>query len=146
MKYATPIHQPPVASTPRLTQTADSPSVPLAFSGTLGFAEGVSASFYCSFTAANAQWAIVSGDKGLLQVSDFVLPFSAAHTQAPSLTRSEFALDRCRADMHGGHHIEAIDEPSSNAPGLPRRPDFDNFSKLVLSGQLDPHWPQISLI
>jgi predicted dehydrogenase len=56
-------------------QSADAPPVPLAFSGTLNFAGGVSASYYCSFIAQHAQWAIVSGTKGLLQVSDFVLPF-----------------------------------------------------------------------
>ncbi len=143
MNYATPIHV-----TGRIhaetQQTADSPSVPLAFSSTLTFADGTSASFYCSFNAANAQWAVVSGDKALLQVCDFVLPFSAAHTQF-SLTRSQFVLDRCRADMRGGHHIEALDEPSNNAPGSQEAGLFHAFSKLVLSGQLDPHWPEISL-
>jgi predicted dehydrogenase len=143
MSYATPVHV-----TGRIhaeAQAADGvPPVPLAFSGTLTFADGVAASFYCSFNAANAEWAVVSGDKALLQVSDFVLPFSGAHTQF-SLTRSQFALDRCRADMHGGHHIEAIDEPSSNAPGSQEAGLFHTFSKLVLSGQLDPRWPQITL-
>jgi predicted dehydrogenase len=144
MNYATPVHV-----TGRIHAKAQAgegvPPVPLAFSGTLTFADGTSASFYCSFNAANAQWAIVSGDKALLQVSDFVLPFSAAHTQF-SLTRSQFVLDRCRADMHGGHHIEALDEPSSNAPGSQEAGLFHTFSKLVLSGQLDPHWPEISLL
>jgi predicted dehydrogenase len=143
MNYATPIHV-----TGRIHAEAQAgdgvPPVPLAFSGALTFADGTSASFYCSFNAANAQWAIVSGDKALLQVSDFVLPFSAAHTQF-SLTRSQFVLDRCRADMQGGHHIEALDEPSSNAPGSQEAGLFHTFSKLVLSGQLDPHWPEISL-
>ncbi len=119
--------------------------VPLAFSGTLTFAGGISASFHCSFNAANAQWAVVSGDKALLQVSDFVLPFSAAHTQF-SLTRSQFVLDRCRADMLGGHHIETLNEPSNNAPGSQESGLFQTFSSLVLSGRLDPHWPRISLL
>ncbi len=125
--------------------SAEVPPVPLAFSGTLTFAGGVHASFYCSFNAANAQWAVVSGDKALLQVSDFVLPFSAAHTQF-SLTRSQFALDRCRADMHGGHHIESLDEPSNNAPGSQESGLFRTFSELVLSGRRDPHWARISLL
>jgi predicted dehydrogenase len=47
--------------------------------------------------------------------------------------------------MQGGHHIEALDEPSSNAPGSQEAGLFHTFSKLVLSGQLDPHWPEISL-
>jgi predicted dehydrogenase len=126
-------------------QTDDSPAVPLEFSGTLTFADGASASFYCSFTTANAQWAIVSGAKGLLQVSDFVLPFSGMKTQF-SLTRSAFAIDGCRADMHAGRQIETLEEPSNNAPGSQESALFRTFSQLVLSGQLDPRWPQISLL
>jgi predicted dehydrogenase len=123
----------------------DSPSVPLAFSGSLTFAGGASASFYCSFTAAHAQWAIVSGNKALLQVSDFVLPFSGSQTNI-RLTRSEFSLDRCRADMHEGSHVEMIDEPSSNAPGSQESALFHEFSRLVLSGERDSRWPQMSLL
>lgn len=144
MNEATPLHV-----TGRIhseTQpTSDSPAVPLEFSGTLAFAGGASASFYCSFTTTNAEWAIVSGDKGLLQVSDFVLPFSGAQTKF-SLTRSEFVLNGCRADMHEGRQIEALDEPSSNAPGSQESGLFQTFSQLVLSGKLDPHWPKISLL
>ena len=126
-------------------QTADSPVVPLEFSGTLSFADGANASFYCSFTTTNAQWAIVSGDKGLLQVSDFVLPFSGPQTKY-SLTRSEFALDRCQAHMHEGRQIEALDEPSNNAPGSQEAGLFHTFSQLVIDGKIDAHWPKISLL
>ncbi len=126
-------------------ETTATTSVPLAFSGTLTFASGTSASFYCSFTAAHAQWAIVSGDKALLQVSDFVLPFSGRQTQF-TLTRSEFILDRCQFEMHAGLHVETLDEPSSNAPHSQESNLFQDFSALVLSGQIDPHWPKISLL
>jgi predicted dehydrogenase len=143
MNYATPTHV-----TGRIhsetQQTADSPPVPLEFSGTLNFANGASASFYCSFTTSNAQWAIVSGDKGLLQVSDFVLPFSGPQTKF-SLTRSAFELDRCQANMHEGRQIEALDEPSNNAPGSQEAGLFHTFSELVLSGKIENHWPKISL-
>ncbi|MBL9180040.1 MAG: Gfo/Idh/MocA family oxidoreductase [Verrucomicrobiaceae bacterium] len=126
-------------------QTDDSPPVPLAFSGTLTFADETSASFYCSFNAANAQWAVISGDKGLLQVSDFVLPFSGTQTKF-SLTRSDFVLNACQFDMHEGRQIEALDEPSSNAPGSQESGLFQTFSQLVLSGKIDSHWPHISLL
>jgi len=126
-------------------QTAGSPPVPLAFSGTLVFSDGVSASFYCSFNAANAQWAVVSGDQGLLQVSDFVLPFSGAQSRF-SLTRSEFVIHACRFDMHEGHGIETLDEPSSNAPGSQESAMFQAFSQLVLSGKTDKHWPEVTLL
>lgn len=127
-----------------MQQAPDAPLVPLAFSGTLAFANGVSASFYCSFTAANAEWAVVSGDQGLLQLSDFVLPFSGPQTQF-SVTRSEFVIDCCKFDMHAGRVVEALDEPSSNAPGSQEAGLFQAFSGLVLSGTIDQHWPTISL-
>lgn len=143
MNYATPVEV-----TGRMhsqtQQTAESPSVPLEFSGTLAFADGANASFYCSFTTTNAQWAIVSGGKGLLQVSDFVLPFHGSQTTY-SLTRSEFELDRCKSSMHEGRKVESIDEPSSNAPGSQESGLFRTFSELVLSEKLDAHWPRISL-
>ena len=126
-------------------QIADAPPVPLAFSGTLTFANGANASFYCSFTAAHAQWSIVSGDKALLQVSDFVLPFSGKQTQY-ALTRSAFALDVCQANMHAGSEVVTLDEPSNNAPGAQEVNLFQDFSALVLSGQIDASWAQISLL
>lgn len=126
-------------------QAADAPPVPLAFSGTLEFANGASASFYCSFTAAHAQWAVVSGEKGLLQLSDFVLPFTGETTQY-SLTRSRFEINGCRADMHAGQQVEQVDEPSNNAPGSQESALFSDFSQLVLEGRLDPSWGRISLL
>jgi predicted dehydrogenase len=120
-------------------------SVPLAFSGTLSFAKGALASFYCCFTAAHAQWAIVSGEQAWLQVSDFVLPFSGASTQY-SLTKSNFMVDGCRADMQAGHRIESLLEPSNNAPGSQESQLFEDFSKLAVSQKLDPYWPRISLL
>ncbi|WP_395748164.1 Gfo/Idh/MocA family protein [Prosthecobacter sp.] len=144
MNYATPVHV-----TGRIhsetQQTSDSPPVPLEFSGSLTFADGASASFYCSFTTSNAQWAIVSGEKGLLQVSDFVLPFSGPQTKF-SLTRSQFVLDRCQAHMHEGREVTTLDEPSNNAPGSQESGLFRTFSTLALSGKIDPHWPHISLL
>jgi len=126
-------------------QSADAPPVPLAFSGTLEFADGVSASYYCSFTAAHSQWAVVSGEKGLLQLSDFVLPF-AGHSIQYSLTRSHFDVNGCQADMHRGQQVQQVDEPSNNAPGSQEAALFADFSQLVLDGRLDPSWGQISLL
>jgi predicted dehydrogenase len=123
----------------------DSPSVPLAFSGSLTFPGGCSASFYCSFNAAVAQWAIVSGERALLQVPDFVLPFAGPLTTF-RLSRSDFVLDRCRTDVPEGLHVETIDEPGSNAPGSQESAMFHTFSQLVLSGECDPRWPQMSLL
>ena len=140
MNYAAPTHV-----TGRIHAETLPGKVPLAFSGALSFANGANASFYCSFNAANAQWAIVSGDKALVRVADFVLPFSGSQTQF-TYTRSEFVIDGCQFDMHAGKQISSLHEPSSNAPGSQESAMFQTFSKLVLSGQIDAQWPKISLL
>jgi predicted dehydrogenase len=126
-------------------RAADAPPVPLAFSGTLEFPGGVSASYFCSFNAAHAQWAVVSGEKGLLQLSDFVLPFAGDRTRY-TLTRSQFDIDGCQADMHAGQQTEELEEAANNAPGSQESALFQDFSQLVLDGRLDPSWGRISLL
>src|SRR4051812_27885437 len=61
-------------------QAEELATVPTEMSGELLFAGGVSASFHTSFVSENAEWAHVSGTKGSLVVSDFVLPFSGDDT------------------------------------------------------------------
>jgi len=126
-------------------QSTDAPPVPLAFSGTLEFAGGVSASYYCSFTAQNAQWASVSGTKGLLQVPDFVVPFRGDETRY-DLRQSQFAFNVCRADFHENPQAGRVTEPTNNAPGSQESAMFADFSALVLAGERDPRWPRTSLL
>ncbi len=139
----------PVSVTGRIhaetRQGDDVASVPLAFSGTLSLANGANASFYCSFNAAHAQWAIVSGDKALLQVSDFVLPYSGMQTHF-TVTKSEFVIDGCQADMHACKYTESLNEPSNNAPEAQEVRLFRDFAELVISGRRDDRWPKISLL
>ena len=123
--------------------TAD--GVPLEFSGVLDFADGVSASFHCSFTAAQAQWAVVSGERGLLRVEDFVLP-QAGRPPRYSVTHSELVIDGCRFDMQARCQESVVDEPANNAPGSQESVMFQTFSSLVLEGRRDSHWPRISLL
>ena len=118
--------------------------VPTEFSGELFFPDGVSASFYSSFLAHNAQWATVSGTKGYLLVPDFVLPFAGSQT-GYSVTRSEFAVNGCQFDMHEGRTHTRLDEPSNNAPDSQEANLFRTFSDLVLSGATDAHWADIGL-
>jgi len=127
-----------------MQQGPAAPPVPMAFSGMLTFAGGACASFYCFFTAANAQSAMVSGDQGLLQILDFVLPFSGAKTKF-SLTRSEFIINGCQFDMHEGCESKLLDEPSNNAEGSQKSEMFHAFSKLAMSGKIESHWPQTTL-
>jgi predicted dehydrogenase len=118
--------------------------VPTEFSGDLLFADGVSASFHCSFVAHNAQWATVSGTKGYVLVPDFVLPFAGSQT-GYSLVRSEFVLNGCQFDMHEGGTQVRLDEPSNNAPRSQEANLFCTLSDLVLSGKTDFRWAEIAL-
>jgi predicted dehydrogenase len=124
---------------------ADSPApVPTEFSGELFFANGVSASFYNSFITENQQWAHASGSKGFLQVPDFVLPFQGGPVRF-SVTKSKFKVKGCQFDMRENRADEFIEEPGNNAPGSQESRLFRRFSEIVLSGKLDPHWPDIAL-
>jgi predicted dehydrogenase len=119
--------------------------VPTEMSAELLFADGVSASFYCSFVSENAEWAHVSGTKGSVCVSDFVLPFEGKATGF-AVSRPEFILEGCLFAMREGRSDERVDEPSNNAPGSQEAGMFRTFSALVLERRLDPHWPRITLL
>lgn len=119
-------------------------TVPSEFSGELLFHGGVSSSFFCSFIAEHQQWAVISGDRGLLRVDDFVLPFQGSRTRF-SVANSDFQIDYCRFSMIEGRRDFDSAEPANNAPGSPEANLFRTFSDLVLSGKTDPVWPRISL-
>lgn len=118
-------------------------AVPTEFSGELIFDGGVSASFFCSFIAENEQWAMVSGDKGLLHVPDFVLPFKGGQTSY-SVSNPDFVIKDCQFDMIEGRRDFPTTEPSNNAPHSQEANLFRTFSDLVLGGRIDPHWPFVS--
>ena len=119
-------------------------SVPTEFSGELFFENGTSAAFFCSFIAENQQWAVVSGEKGLLRVNDFVLPFRGDQNHF-SITQSQFQVRDCHFDMVEGRRDITVAEPSNNAPRSQEAELFRTFSDLVIKGTLDSHWPFISL-
>jgi predicted dehydrogenase len=126
-------------------QQKDAPhSVPTEFSGELFFENGTSAAFFCSFIAENQQWAVVSGEKGLLRVNDFVLPFKGDQTHY-SVTQSQFQVRNCQFDMVEGRRDITVAEPSNNAPRSQEAELFRTFSDLMIKGSLDSHWPFISL-
>jgi predicted dehydrogenase len=119
-------------------------AVPLEFSGELFFADGVSASFYCSFITELQQWAHVSGTKGSIAVRDFVLPYYGCE--------SEFVADRPVFNVKGtSYHWEshpkrfAVTEYSDGAADAQETNMIRTFSGLVLSGKPDPFWGQVAL-
>ena len=85
----------PARVTGRMLASHRSPEpVPMEFSGELLFGDGLSAVFFCSFLAANQQWAHFSGELGRLLVDDFVLPYAGDQT-AFELRRAEFRIAGC---------------------------------------------------
>jgi predicted dehydrogenase len=122
----------------------DSPTtVPLEFSAELFFPGGVSASFYCSFQTENQQWANVSGDKGFVQVRDFVLPFYGSEAAFTS-TNAAFANTGCSFRMLERTQRHAVPEFSDGHPTAQETNMFRTFSGLVLSGRTDPQWGDIA--
>lgn len=118
--------------------------VPLSFSGELLFETGFLSTFHCSFEAANAQWAVLTGTSATLTIPDFVLPF--ANTPPHTIIRkSEFITADCEFAYDENASTRAFSEPSNNAPGSQESAMFKEFSRLVLARKPDPFWPASSL-
>jgi predicted dehydrogenase len=113
-------------------------------SGELRFRGGVSASFYCSFRTANEQWASVSGTNGLLQVSDFVLPFFGDETRF-DVTQSVLEVDGCRFDLQRRRRRVGVAEYGNGHPTAQEACMFREFSRLVTTRTRDPHWGEVAL-
>jgi predicted dehydrogenase len=118
--------------------------VPMEFAAEMSFPEGVSASFYCSFRTHHQQWANFSGTRGYIQVQDFVLPFFGAET-AYDIVQSDFILDGCDFNMERRRRRVTVQEYSNSAANAQETNLIRNFSALVCTGNIDPHWPSISL-
>lgn len=130
-----------VLTAARQEQGAD---VPVEFSGELFYAGGTSASFYCSFITENQQWAAVSGERGSLHVTDFVLPFFGSEA-AYCVSQPQFDVRGCQFNMNRRTRRFAVPEYSNNAPNSQETNLFRNFAALALGGKPDSHWPGIAL-
>ena len=126
-------------------QRPDSSSeVPMEFQGELHFASGVSATFYNSFRGNHQQWVNVSGTKGYVEWKDFVLPYFG-NTVSFDVANHDFVADGCHFNMEKGLRTEQVAEYSNNHKDAQETKLFRNFAALVLSGNVDSHWPEISL-
>lgn len=118
--------------------------VPTEFSGELFFANGISASFYCSFITETQQWANISGTKGYTYVNDFVVPFYGNEI-AFSVTNGGLNQKSCSFHMEDHTRRVAVHEYSDGWANSQETNLFRNFSQLVLSGKPDPVWGDIAL-
>ena len=118
--------------------------VPTDFSAELFYADGVSASLYCSFRTAIEQWAHVSGTRGSLYVPDFVLPHYGSEV-AFHVSQPVFNVRGCDFNMEDHTCRMAVAEYSNSHENAQETNMFRHFAELALSGRPDPHWGEIVL-
>ena len=114
-------------------------SVPLEFDGTLFFENGITSSFYCSFTTEHQQWANISGTEGFISIEDFVLPYRERNPRY-ELVKSEFEMKGCDFGMRRNGSFVDFNEPSDSAPGSQESLLFRDFNRAVTSQKIDPNW------
>ena len=121
------------------TRGAHSPGpVPTEFSGELLFENGVSSGFYCSFLSANEQWAQITGDKGCIHMSDFVLPFFGNEVAFEAIA-AEFNVTGCDFNMEARRQRFSVPEYSNSHPSSQETNLFRTFAAEVLSGTLNKY-------
>ncbi len=138
MKY-----QMPQQVTGRLIES-NSAGVPMEFSGELLFANGATASFYCSFRTQLQQWAHISGTRGSVYLSDFVLPYYGCESSFEQNTPA-YRVSGCSYHWESHPRRYAVPEYSDGKPEAQETNMIRNFSALVHSGQLDASWSEIAL-
>ena len=119
-------------------------AVPMEFSGELIFENGVSSSFYNSFLTEHQQWANISGSQGYLHIPDFVLPYYSNELRF-FLSNAVFNQDGCDFFMENYTRRIGVSEFANSASNSQETNLFRTFSRLVVDGKLDPHWPDIAL-
>lgn len=123
----------------------DGLTVPTAFSGELLFADGVSADFHCSFLAEHHQWANLTGTKGYVRVPDFVLPFSGSGVSF-EVNQVKSSIECCDwRQVHAGRAFACV-ESGDNPATTQEANMFRNFSKQVLSRQINEEWGRMALL
>jgi predicted dehydrogenase len=125
-------------------QSADSAPVPTEFSAELLFAEGVSASFYCSFVTELQQWVHVSGTKGSLQISDFVLPYFGSQLRF-DVSNPFYRISGCDFNMEPNTRRPTVAEYSNSHPRAQESNLFRNFASQIRSGSVNDEWFEIAL-
>ncbi len=118
-------------------------AVPSEFLGEMRYPEGVTVSFYCSFVTEMQQWVNVSGTRGQLQIDDFVLPFAGAESGFET-SRAEYHIRGCDFRMDPNVKRETVIESGHGTPDSQEANLFREFSARVLSGRLEPWWPEMA--
>ena len=125
-------------------RAADPAPVPTEFSGELFFDEGVSAGFYCSFLTELEQCATISGTRGSLHVSDFVLPFFGCEVAFETRQPAQQVLG-CDFNVEPNARRWAVGEYSHSHPSAQESNLFRHFADQVHTGVLNESWPDMAL-
>ena len=118
--------------------------VPLSMSAEIFFEGNLSAGFFCSFETHNQQWAVVSGDKGMIKINDFVLPYSNEDLKF-EFHQATFDIEHCQFEMLENRSVHCTSESGNNAVNSQEAKLFRKFSSIVNSGNLESSWSQIAL-
>lgn len=127
-----------------LKRDNSSTAVPMEFSGELFFTGGTSASFYCSFVSELQQWCVISGEKGYLQVDDFVLPYFGSRLQF-QVCKADFTTTGCDFNMEDQTSIHTTHEYSNSDKSAQESGMIRCFSNLVIQREPDPFWPKVAM-
>jgi len=114
---------------------------PTEFSAELFFDGNVSAEFYCSFIAAEQQWAFISGRNGWLRLPDFVHPFNSREP-AFEVNRTEIRVPTAA----GIQTPTPVSDPGELGHTTAQNTImFRNFANQVFSRKLNDDWPMWAL-
>lgn len=118
--------------------------VPGEFSADLDFANGSTASFYCSFVTRDQQWAHISGTAGSAKLDDFVLPFFGSEVSFET-SQPQFDVNGCSFHMKNRVEKHRVYEYDSGFAPAQEINMFERFQKIVESKTLEPSWGEICL-
>ncbi len=118
--------------------------VPTEFSGELFFEGGVSSGFHCSFVAHDEQSALISGTKGWLHLTDFVIPFFGNEVRF-EVGNTIYNRTVCDYNMEARRRQVILQEYSNSHSSAQETNLFRKFANQVRSGKLNETWPEIAL-
>ncbi len=117
--------------------------VPGEFSAEMQFADGFSASFFCSFLTANSQVAVISGQQGIITLDDFVLPFYDAEA-AWQEHHHDLDIDNCRWNFNRHTTRGAVAEYPGGEPNAQEVNMIRRMNEIVLSGKTDALFAELT--
>tara|TARA_B100000809_G_scaffold234710_1_gene252387 strand:+ start:1445 stop:2461 length:1017 start_codon:yes stop_codon:yes gene_type:complete len=101
--------------------------VDMRFSATLWYPGDAMASFDCAFNLTRRKWLEITGTEGTVVCDDFLAPWDPARPR------------------YWTHDAEGDSKEHVSEPLIQEECMVDHFCQIVRSGELDAHWPQITI-